>query len=450
MAKLWQDGKQQESDLVNRYTAGGDAELDNRLVEMDVWTNAAHVRMLAACGYMSEQERDALLGALRTVLDEYYSGAFRVRPEDEDVHTRIENRVTELVGEPGEKIHTGRSRNDQVLSDLRLFMRRALFRVRAAALELGRAFVAFGQRYQDVAMPGYTHMQRAMPSSLALWAGAFAESLLDDARYAGAVLDCLDSSPLGSGAGYGVSLAIDREMTASLLGFSRVQVNAVYCHNARGKSEGAVLSVCSNIMLTLGRLASDLVLFTTAEYGFFRVEQRFCTGSSIMPQKRNLDIMELLRARVRSVLQAEALVKSIPPSLPSGYSRDLQETKRPLLETTDMVYDSLCLCRELLEGLIPDRERMAASLSPELYATDEVFRRVEGGMTFRSAYREVKTHLAELNQGARPVQLDAAAVPGTVANPGLGLLQAALEAVGEQAATQVAACEATLNALLDT
>jgi len=423
MAKLWQGSAGAAEELVDRYTAADDAVLDNHIVEMDVYTNAAHVRMLAESGYITESDRDLILDSLSKILDSWKKGSFSVSSEDEDVHSKIENSITEELGEPGKRIHTGRSRNDQVLTDMRLFCKLRLYDVGHAVAALAGVFLDFSLKYPAVPMPGYTHMQRAMPSSVALWAGGFAEALIDDASHLDGVQRYIDACPLGSGAGYGITLGIERKKTMELLGFSRMQVNSIYCQNSRGKMEGAVLSVLSGIMLTLGRVASDLLLFTTSEYGFFTVPEKLTTGSSIMPQKKNLDIMELLRARVRSVLSAESLLKGVPGGLPSGYSRDLQETKRPLIESFITVIDSLNITGLLIRDLIPDQKRMAAAMGAELYATDEVFSQVERGVPFREAYRSVKEGLDAVAGRVPSCILDNDATLGTPSNPGISLLQ---------------------------
>lgn len=427
MARLWEGGGVEADRAVAEYTAADDAVLDNHIIGQDLATNAAHVRMLAACGYLAESERDAILGELATIRELWRQGRFVIQPEDEDVHTRIETTVTAAIGEPGRRIHTGRSRNDQVLTDMRLFIRLRLVCLADEALALAGAFDAWARRYSDIAMPGYTHMQRAMPSSVALWAGAFAEALVDDAAQLYAQYGAADACPLGSGAGYGVSLGIDREMTADLLGFSRVQYNPIHCQNSRGRIEGMALAAVSGLMMTLGRFATDMLLFTTAEYDFFEVEKRLTTGSSIMPQKKNLDIMELLRARVRTVQACEQLVKSIPGGLPSGYARDLQETKKPIIDAFAHAEGALAIVGALLGGMTPKRERMLAALSPDIYATDEVFRLVEGGTPFRDAYRKVKDQLDEVVVPSAGVVPDVGATPGTPANPALDAVRGRIE-----------------------
>ena len=453
MARLWESGKSDAigtgntERIVAEYTAALDALLDNHLIREDLITNAAHVRMLAACGYLEEKDCRAILDELMRIHGAWQNGNFAVAPDDEDVHTKIENEVTNAIGEPGRRMHTGRSRNDQVLTDIRLFIRRRLAALAQDSVRLAADFLAFAGRHTAVAMPGYTHMQRAMPSSPALWAGAYAEALLDDAGQLLAQYAQADLSPLGSGAGYGVTLRIDRELSARLMGFSRVQHNSMYCQNSRGKIEGMALAAVSNLMMTLGRFASDMLLFTTSEYAFFTVDDSLTTGSSIMPQKKNLDIMELLRARVHTVQSAEQLVKAIPPGLPSGYSRDLQEMKKPLIEAFSIAESSLRIVSLLLGGIRVNAERMAAALSPEIYATDEVFKRVESGIPFRDAYREVKNALTEVRAPDGKITPDEKAPIGTPANPGLPAIQARLSELETRARSAAAREDGLFQAL---
>ncbi len=429
MAKLWETAQTNSNKLVEEYTASEDAILDNHLIEMDIMTNAAHVRMLQSCGYMTESELGDVLGVLKDLLAEYKRGDFFIRAEDEDVHSRIENEVSSRKGEVGGKIHSGRSRNDQVLSDLRLYFRDNLIEASENCTQAVDTLLNFGEKYIAVPMVGYTHMQRAMPSSVALWAGGFGEALLDDVQNLLNALNYNDMSPLGSGAGYGVKLGINRDMTAELLGFSRVQINPIYCQNSRGKVDGIVLAALSNVMLTLGKLASDLLLFTTAEFDFFKVPDSFTTGSSIMPQKKNLDIMELLRARVRTVVAYEMQVKGISAAIPSGYSRDLQETKGPIIDAFKIVNQSLAITTALVGELQVNGEQMEACLTPDVYATDIVFEKVDGGSTFREAYRDVKENINNLDVHSQKINLSEDATLGTAENPGLKVVAKRLEIV---------------------
>lgn len=391
--KLWSKDKEVNT-LVEVYTAGEDIFLDQKLVAYDVYGTLAHVTMLNSINIISDAELTAIKKELTTILQEYKEGSYILQSGDEDVHTRVENDVTAKLPEAGGKIHTGRSRNDQVLVDTRLFTKDQLQTIASQAGELASAFQKFAETHEFTPMPGYTHMQQAMLSSVGAWAGQFAESLLDDLTSLQSAYSLNDQSPLGTGAGYGVSLPLDRALTAKLLGFSKIQNNAIYAQNSRGKIEGTTLSALSQIMLTLGRFASDLLLFTTAEFRFFTLAEELTTGSSIMPQKRNLDIMEIMRARSKTMLAHQSLVQNIISGLPSGYNRDLQEMKKPYLESFDLVKQNLAIAQLTLENLDINAENMARHISKDMFAAHHAYRLVEEkGMPFREAYKQVGTNL---------------------------------------------------------
>lgn len=394
--KLWSKGKGVNT-LVEAYTAGEDIFLDQKLVAYDIYGTLAHVTMLNAITIISDDELAAIKKELVSILEKYHAGEYVLQPGDEDVHTRIENDVTAKLSEAGGKIHTGRSRNDQVLVDTRLLTKDQLQIIALQTSELALAFQKFAKTHEFTPIPGYTHMQQAMLSSVGAWAGQFAESLLDDLSVLQAAYELNDQSPLGTGAGYGVSLPLDRQLTAKLLGFSKVQNNAVYAQNSRGKVESVTLGALSQIMLTLGRFASDLLLFTTAEFRFFTLAEELTTGSSIMPQKRNLDIMELMRARSKTMLAHQSLVQSIISGLPSGYNRDLQEMKKPYLESFDLVQQNLAIAQLTLENITVNAENMAKHISKDMFAAHHAYQMVESqGIPFREAYRYVGTHLSEI------------------------------------------------------
>jgi argininosuccinate lyase len=283
-----------------------------------------------------------------------------------------------------------RSRNDQVLVDLRLYGKEQLHSVAAGLCDLCSALLELAGTHMSTPMPGYTHMQRAMLSSVGLWAASFAEALLDDEQLLSAAYKLNDQSPLGSAAGYGVPIAIDRQYCADLLGFSRVQNNVIYVQNSRGKVEAAIVQALAQIMLDLSKLAQDILLFTTVEYGFFHVPQELCTGSSIMPQKRNLGVMELVRARTQTMLALQQQILGIVSGLPSGYNMDYQETKRPFIEALDLVQDSLEICTLVASSLGVNAARLAAACTFELFAADRAYELATvARLPFRDAYRIV-------------------------------------------------------------
>ncbi len=389
MTKLWQKGYQL-NEQVERFEAAQNSLLDARLIRHDVWGSLAHAAMLAKIGVLTEQEHRVLKDTLCSILQLEASHEFIVTVADEDVHTGVENYLARTSGAAGKKIHMARSRNDQVLVDLRLYGKEQLHSVAAGLCDLCSALLELAGAHMSMPMPGYTHMQRAMLSSVGLWAASFAEALLDDEQLLSAAYKLNDQSPLGSAAGYGVPIAIDRQYCADLLGFSRVQNNVIYVQNSRGKIEAAIVQALAQIMLDLSKLAQDILLFTTVEYGFFHVPQELCTGSSIMPQKRNLGVMELVRARTQTMLALQQQILGIVCGLPSGYNMDYQETKRPFIEALDLVQDSLEICTLVASSLGVNSERLAAACTFELFAADRAYELATvARLPFRDAYRIV-------------------------------------------------------------
>ncbi len=346
--------------------------------------------MLAKIGVLTESEHRALKDALCHVLDMEATHEFTIALTDEDVHTGIENYLSAAAGPAGKKIHMARSRNDQVLVDMRLYAKEQLHQVAGKLGDLCHALLDFASKNEHVPMPGYTHMQRAMLSSVGLWASSFAEALLDDEQLLSAAYNLNDQSPLGSAAGYGVPVNIDREYSALLMGFERVQGNVIYVQNSRGKIEAAIVQALAQIMLDLSKMAQDILLFTTVEYGFFQVPQELCTGSSIMPQKRNLGVMELVRARTQTMLALQQQILGIVTGLPSGYNMDYQETKRPFMEALDLVQESLDICALVVSSLDVNTERLLNACTYELFAADRAYELTSTAkLPFRDAYRIV-------------------------------------------------------------
>jgi argininosuccinate lyase len=389
MPKLWQKGYSL-NEQVERFEAAQNSSLDARLVRHDVWGSLAHAAMLARVGILSESEHATLQMALSDILEMETHHEFFISPSDEDVHTSVENYLSAHTGAAGRKIHTARSRNDQVLLDLRLYAKEQLHAVGEKLCQLCDALLTFAKKHADIPMPGYTHMQRAMLSSLGLWAASFAEALLDDDQLLSTAYVLNDQSPLGSAAGYGVPLAIDRQYVADQLGFARVQNNVIYAQNSRGKIEAAIVQALSQIMLDLSKFAQDVLLFSTVEYGFFHIPQELCTGSSIMPQKRNLGVMELVRARTQTMLAYQQQVLGIISGLPSGYNMDYQETKRPFMEALDLVQESLDICTLVISNIGVQTERLVAACTFELFAADRAYELTQtANLPFRDAYRIV-------------------------------------------------------------
>ncbi len=389
MTKLWQKGYRL-NEQIERFEAAQNSLLDARLVRHDVWGSLAHIAMLTHIGILTENEHQTLKKALQDILELEAQHEFIIHASDEDVHTSVENSLAATTGAAGKKIHMARSRNDQVLVDLRLYGKEQLHAVALKLCQCGDALLAFAKQYAQVPMPGYTHMQRAMLSSVGLWAASFAEALLDDEQLLTAAYVINDQSPLGSAAGYGVPIAIDRQYASDLLGFAHVQNNVIYAQNSRGKVEGAIVQALTQIMLDLSKFAQDVLLFSTVEYGFFHIPQELCTGSSIMPQKRNLGVMELVRARTQTMLALQQQILGIVTGLPTGYNMDYQETKRPFMEALDLVQESLDICTLVISGIGINAEKLIAACTFELFAADRAYTlAIDANMPFRDAYRIV-------------------------------------------------------------
>jgi argininosuccinate lyase len=394
MSRLWEKGEPLD-ELVLRFTAGEDHRLDNRLVEYDVVASIAHAEMLNQCGHLAAADLESIRTGLRALADEHEAGTWEVTVEDEDVHTALERRLTERIGDAGARIHLGRSRNDQVLAALRLYLRDEIQALSEDAGAVAEALHELAGRYPDTPLPGYTHLQRAMPSSVALWAAGFAAELLDDAECLSLVGRRVEKNPLGSAAGYGTpGLEIDREMTREQLAFETVHEPVTAVQLSRGKAEAHLAFEIVILLQDLGRLAADVILFNTSEFGFVALTGSVTTGSSIMPQKRNPDVFELVRGRSATAVACLHEVLGVTAKLTSGYHRDLQLIKAPLFRAIDLAHDMLQITAHALAAVHfrPDRIR----LGEELFATEEAYRLVqEEGLTFREAYRKVARRFAD-------------------------------------------------------
>lgn len=388
MTKLWQKGYKLDH-LTERFMTGADPIIDRSLIKYDCIGSIAHASMLHKIGILNDSELADLKKGLNRIISLAKDGKFEIAFEDEDVHTAVENYLIKHFGEVGKKLHTARSRNDQILLDLRLYMRDYLLNITEALLHLAESLLHFAEKYKVIPIPGRTHFQRAMPSSLGLWAGAFLESLLDDALLLQTAYQIINQSPLGSAASYGVSLPIDRQYVADLLGFTSVQNNVLYANNSRGKFESIVLSALVQIMTDLSKFATDVIVFSTPEFGYLTLPEKFCPGSSLMPQKRNPDPLELIRAKASIVAGSYNQVLDVIRSLPSGYNRDFQETKLPLMLGLEETYNSLHVFTRIMESVEVNEKKCYAAFSPELFATDDVLKLVSGGMPFRDAYHQV-------------------------------------------------------------
>jgi argininosuccinate lyase len=391
MGRLWDRGEPLD-ELVLQFTAGEDHELDDRLVAYDVKASAAHARMLAAGGYLTADELSKIVACLDDIALAHEAGSWKVSLAEEDCHTAIENRLVHALGDAGKRIHLGRSRNDQVLAAMRLWLKDALTQVAVEAVAVSTALEELAAKDGDLEMPGYTHLQRAMPSTVRLWAQGFASEIYDDAAGLRAARRRADKNPLGSAAGYGVPvLKIDRAATTAELGFAATHEPVTAVQLSRGKAEAAALFELALLAQDLGRLATDLCLFSTAEFGFVKLPEKFTTGSSIMPQKRNPDLFELARARTARAASCLHEVLAITAKLPSGYHRDYQLMKEPLFRSFDTVVGTCRMLAHAVPAITFDRERLASALDPSLRATERAYKMaVEQNIPFRDAYRRVK------------------------------------------------------------
>ncbi len=387
-SKLWQKNVDVDAE-VERYTVGRDREMDMYLAPYDVIGSLAHITMLQSIGLLDASELEVLTAALREIYVEIEAGKFAIAEHVEDVHSQVELMLTQRLGDVGKKIHSGRSRNDQVLVDLKLMMRDRIERLVHLTERFSRTLVRVSERYRDIIIPGYTHAQVAMPSSAGLWLGAYAEALVDDLRTLRAAFDIVNRNPLGSAAGYGSSFPLDRDMTTRLMGFASPVVNVIYAQMGRGKSERIVATAMANIAATISRLAGDVCLFNSQNYGFVKLEDRYTTGSSIMPHKKNPDVFELTRAYCNRLQALPMEITLITNNLPLGYSRDLQLIKESFLPSFDRLEDILTMVDAMIEGM---KVRDVARLDPRyaaMYSVEEVNRRVLDGTPFRDAYRQV-------------------------------------------------------------
>jgi len=390
--KLWQKNYTLDS-MMEHFTVRNDYIYDEELVLSDVIGSMAQAKGLVKIGILTEEEGENLRKGLEEVAKLRKENSFPISLSDEDCHTAIEGYLTKIYGDAGKKIHTGRSRNDQVQTALRIYMREACLKLSSASSAFAHSLIELASKNVDTPMPGRTHMQIAMPSSVALWALSFAEEIIEESEMLLDLYRVLDQSPLGSAASYGVTLPLDREYTASLMGFSKVQNNVLYANNSRGKFEAFFLDHASYLGLTVSKLAQDLMLFTLPEFGYFSLPRELCTGSSIMPQKKNPDGLELARSRCALIMSCSDRVKEIIKGLPSGYNRDFQDTKEPLIEGFRTAEELLLIMKEMIDKLEVHKDNLIKACTPELYATDRVMERVLAGGNFRDSYKDVGLNL---------------------------------------------------------
>lgn len=386
--KLWEKSTQVNKDI-ERFTIGLDREMDLYLAKYDVLGSMAHITMLESIGLLTRKELDLLLSELRLIYDSAEKGEFVIEDGVEDVHSQVELLLTRKLGDIGKKIHSGRSRNDQVLLDLKLFTRAQIYDIAEAVRRLFDVLIAQSERYKQVLMPGYTHLQIAMPSSFGLWFGAYAESLVDDMMFLQAAFKMCNKNPLGSAAGYGSSFPLNRTMTTNLLGFDSLNFNVVYAQMGRGKMERNVAFALASIAGTISKLAYDACLFNSQNFAFVKLPDECTTGSSIMPHKKNPDVFELTRAKCNKIQSLPQQIMMIANNLPSGYFRDLQIIKEIFLPAFQELKDCLQMTTYIMKEIKVNEHILEDDKYLWIFSVEEVNRLTTQGMPFRDAYKRV-------------------------------------------------------------
>ena len=386
--KLWTKGFDTNKEI-ERFTVGKDREMDLMMARFDVIGSLAHINMLQSIDLLTLEEHNILKKELLIILDEIQKNNFEIEENVEDVHSQVELLLTRRVGEIGKKIHSGRSRNDQVLLDLKLFIRDRITDVVKISEEIFNTLIELSEKYKDVMMPGYTHYQVAMPSSFGLWFACWAESLIDDLIQLGAAYSITNKNPLGSAAGYGSSFPLNRTLTTELLGFDTLNYNVVYAQMGRGKVERIVSQALSSIAQTLSKMSQDVCLFTNQNYGFMKLPNEITTGSSIMPHKKNPDVFELVRAKCNKLSSLSYEITLITTNLSSGYHRDLQMIKESFMPAFDDLIDCLQISNYSLKQICVNTEILNDERYKYLFSVEEVNNLVLQGKSFRDAYREV-------------------------------------------------------------
>ena len=388
MATLWSKGAD-ATRTVEDFTVGNDRVLDLRLAKYDVQGSKAHIRMLESIGLLTSEELEALTAGLDEIAAEIEAGSFVLEDDIEDIHSQVEMNLTRKLGDIGKKIHSGRSRNDQVLVDIKLFLKDEVLKFRQEVLDLFSLLQNLSEKHKDVLLPGYTHGQIAMPSSFGMWFGAYAEALSEDMYMLRGAYKVVDQNPLGSAAGYGSSFPLDRQMTTDLLGFGSMDYNSVAAQLSRGRAERAVASAMGSIALTLNKFASDCCMYMCPNYGFISFPAELTTGSSIMPHKKNPDVWEIIRGNCNRIMSAENEISLLCSNMPHGYHRDFQLLKDILFPALEMMHKCLYMTGYMLENIRVNKDILDSPLYDYLFTVEEVNRRVLSGTPFRDAYKAV-------------------------------------------------------------
>ena len=395
MSTLWSKGTQ-ASDLVEDFTVGNDRILDMRLAKYDVIGSKAHIKMLESIGLLTAEELETLTAGLDQILSEIEGGNFVLENDVEDIHSQVELLLTRRLGDIGKKIHSGRSRNDQVLVDVKLFLKDEVLKLREEVLTLFSTLQTLSKEHKDILIPGYTHGQVAMPSSFGLWFGAYAEALADDMYMLRGAYNVTDQNPLGSAAGYGNSFPLDRQMTTDLLEFGSLDYNVVAAQLSRGKSERAVASAMGAVALTLNKFAADCCMYMCPNYGFIKFPDTLTTGSSIMPHKKNPDVWEIMRGNCNRIMATENEISMLCSNMPHGYHREFQLLKDILFPALELMHKCLFMADYMLQHITVNKNILDAPIYDYLFTVEEVNRRTLEGMPFRDAYKTVGI---EVNEG---------------------------------------------------
>ena len=415
--KLWSKGFEPDK-MIEEFTVGADRQLDLQLARYDVEGSMAHITMLESIGLLTREELDTLLDALKDILAMIDRGEFTIEPGVEDVHSQVEFLLTQRLGDVGKKIHSGRSRNDQVLVDLKLFMRAELKEIARSMMRLFDRLQSLSEEHKDTLMPGYTHLQVAMPSSFGLWFGAYAEALVDDMELLGAAYRIADQNPLGSAAGYGSSFPLDREMTTRLLGFHTLHYNVVAAQMSRGKTERAASMAIAAVASTLGRMAMDVCMWMCQNFGFISFPDEFTTGSSIMPHQKNPDVFEIMRGKCNRLQAVPNEVALLTANLPLGYNRDLQLLKDIMFPATVEIRSCLDMADFMLQHIRVKSDILSDPRYDYLFTVEDVNRLTLSGVPFREAYRTVGMQVQEgTYKPTREVHHTHAGSIGNLCNP---------------------------------
>ncbi|SMO56536.1 argininosuccinate lyase [Fodinibius sediminis] len=393
--KLWDKGEQATSEVIEQFTVGNDRVLDLEIAEYDLRASKAHARMLNSIGILSDEESHDLLSELDNLLDEVEEGSFTIEEDFEDIHSKIEYELTRKLGQTGKKIHAGRSRNDQVLVCLHLYVKDQILEIKELVKELFKRLISLSEQHRDVIIPGYTHMQVAMPSSFGLWFGAYAESLIDDLHLLNAAYRIADQNPLGSAAGYGTSLPLDRTMTTDLLGFETLKYNSVAAQMSRGRLEKSTSFALSSVAATLSKMAMDVCLYMSQNFGFLSFPDELTTGSSIMPHKKNPDVFELVRAKCNSIQNLPNELILITNNLPNGYHRDFQLLKDTFFPAVKMLKSCLNISHFMFGQVQVNPNVIHDEKYDYLFSVEKVNKNVMRNVPFREAYQKVGEAIAK-------------------------------------------------------